>query len=168
MRLSIDVSHSAYPPRLLECRPYTLRVDGELPRGIGVAIVGTRRATEDALRFTRSLAGELAEAGVAIWSGGALGIDAAAHEGALSVGKPTVVVLGSGLDRLFPPENVALFHAIVAGGGALLSIFDDDELPTPPRFLRRNRVLAAATSMTIVVECGYRSGARSAARHARE
>jgi DNA processing protein len=160
VRLSIDPSHPSYPSRLLELAPYALRVEGELPRGLGVAIVGTRNATEDAL------AKKLAQQGLVIWSGGALGIDSAAHRGALDAGKPTVVVLGSGLDRLFPPENVELFRDVVHGGGAVVSIFADDDQAMPTRFLQRNRVLAGASSMTIVVECDPRSGARSAARHA--
>lgn len=168
MRLSIDVSHPSYPRRLLELEPYTLRVDGTLPTGLGVAIVGTRNATDDALRFARKLAANLAEQGLVIWSGGALGIDSAAHRGALDAQKPTVVVLGSGLDSLFPPENEAFFREVVEAGGALVSIVDDREQAARPVFFRRNRVLAGATEMTIVVECDMRSGARNAAKHAHD
>ncbi len=168
MRLSIDVSHPSYPRRLLELEPFELRVEGTLPTGLGVAIVGTRNATDDALRFARRLAAQLAEQGLVIWSGGALGIDSAAHRGALDAQKPTVAVLGSGLDCLFPKENEALFRDVVEAGGALASIVDDREQAARHHFFRRNRVLAGATEMTIVVECDVRSGARNAAGHAHD
>jgi DNA processing protein len=168
VRLSIDPSHPSYPSRLLELDPYVLRVEGELTKAPGVAIVGTRTPTADAVAFARQLATDLAEQGLVIWSGGALGIDTAAHQGALDVGKPTVAVLGSGLDHVFPPENAEFFRDVVAAGGALVSLLDDREQADRHHFLRRNRVLAGATEMTIVVECDHRSGARSAARNAHE
>ncbi|HTJ84752.1 MAG TPA: DNA-processing protein DprA, partial [Polyangiaceae bacterium] len=92
-----------------------LRVRGALSIAPAVAIVGTREATPPALAFARELAAGVARAGVAVWSGGAEGIDTAAHEGALSVGGATVVVLGSGLDYTFPAANAGLFERVVRG-----------------------------------------------------
>lgn len=132
-----------------------------------MAIVGSRTASAEALQFTRELSAELAASGVAIWSGGALGIDTAAHEGAVEAGQPTVVVLGSGLDCLYPAENVELFERVLGSGGGLLSLFEDDAPAITAHFLKRNGVLAAATAMTVVIECDVRSGARSTAARAK-
>ncbi|WP_437874616.1 DNA-processing protein DprA [Sorangium sp. So ce513] len=153
----------AAPPTL----PPTLYLRGALPARPGIAIVGTRAASDEALRFTRALAAELGEAGYAIWSGGARGVDAAAHEGALAARAPTVVVAGGGLARPYPREHAALFDRILAAGGALLARVPDDTPPLPALFLQRNAVLAALTLATVVVEAGIESGARSAAAAAR-
>lgn len=159
----------AYPPGLLDFpkRP-SLRVRGKLPGGAAIAIVGTRRASEEAATYAAHLAGALTRQGVAVWSGGATGIDAAAHRGALDAGGPTAVVLGSGVLRPWPPENEALFDRVLAEGGALLSAYPDDLTPSPPLFLARNRILAAAVDVLIIVECDVQSGARNAASHARK
>lgn len=158
-----------YPRGLGDLQPPpSLRVRGALRDGAAVAIVGAREASQPALDYARQLAFDLTRAGVSIWSGGALGIDAAAHRGALDAGGHTVVVLGGGLDRPSPPTNVALFEEVVQSGGAIVSIFEDDEDAARHRFLLRNRVLAAASGVLIVVECELQSGARNAARHARE
>jgi DNA processing protein len=130
-----------------------------------VAVVGSRRATPYGARVARSLAGDLARAGVTIVSGLARGIDAAAHEAALTAGGRTVAVLGSGLLDPYPPEHDDLL-ARVAGSGAVLSEF---ALHAPPRrlsFPRRNRVVAALGLAVIVVEAAARSGALSTAGHA--
>ncbi|MBK8941519.1 MAG: DNA-processing protein DprA [Polyangiaceae bacterium] len=147
--------------------PPALRVRGEVPRGPAIAIVGTRTPSEPARDWTRAAAEALARRGLIVWSGGAVGVDAAAHEGALDAGAPTVVVLGSGLDAPFPPQNRELFERIAARGGGLVAIFDDHEPAARSKFLKRNGVLAAGTDLLLVVECGIQSGARNAAAHAR-
>ena len=145
-----------------------LYVRGAIPRAPGVAIVGTRRASEQAIAFTRALVLDLAARGFSVWSGGAIGIDAAAHEAALESGAPTVVVMGGGLDRPYPPENRGLFDRILAAGGALVARVADDVAPRASGFHQRNEILAAATAATVVVQAGYKSGARSTARAARK
>ncbi|MGK4003512.1 DNA-processing protein DprA [Sorangium sp. So ce1036] len=150
-----------------EVAPPTLYLRGALPAAPGVAIVGTRAASDEALRFTRGLAAALGEAGFSIWSGGARGIDAAAHEGALDARAPTVVVSGSGHAHPYPREHAGLFDRVVAAGGALLARVPDDTPPLPGLFLQRNAVLAALTRATVVVEAGIESGARSTAAAAR-
>ena len=161
-------SDPAYPAALAEVMPDApLYLRGELPRVPGICIVGTREATEPALRLAYELAGAMIHAGYAVWSGGALGIDGAAHEGAIAARGATVVVSGSGLDRPYPPEHVALFDRVVASGGALLTHLHDRAPPIAPNFLARNRVLAAATIATVVVQAGVKSGARSTAQAAR-
>lgn len=147
--------------------PGVLWLRGVLPKPPGVAIVGTRSACEDAVRFTIKLAGRLARAGVAIWSGGAVGVDAAAHGGALEAGGSTVVVMGTGLDRIYPAENRELFDRVLTGGGAWLSPFAEDQFGARWTFLLRNELLAALVDAVIVVQSPLRSGARSTAAAAR-
>jgi DNA processing protein len=175
--LVLPPTHPAYPtslaalplvPRAREGGPPTLHVRGALPLAPGVAIVGTRDASYEALAFTRALATSLVELGVVVWSGGARGIDGAAHEAALAAGGTTVVVLAGGLARPYPREHVPLFERVVAHGGALVARVDDDEPPLPHRFLLRNEVLAALTCATFVIEAGLASGARGTAAAARK
>ena len=160
---------AALPPALsdLARAPSVLHVRGELPRGPAVAIVGTRHPTRKALRHARRLARALARRGVAIVSGGARGIDAAAHAGALDVGGITVVVSPSGLDRPYPVQHRRLYDAVVAGGGAVASSFDDDAPARPGSFFERNGVLVALAHAVVVVQAPLQSGARNAAKLAR-
>jgi DNA processing protein len=111
----------------------------------------------------RGLAADLAARGAVIVSGGAIGIDAAAHAGS---GGRTVAVLASGLDRPYPARNAALFAEIVAAGGALASPFPDGTDVRPWQFLRRNEVIAALVEAVVVVEARARSGALHTARAA--
>ncbi len=130
-----------------------------------VAIIGSRAATVAGARRAHELAAGLADDGVAIVSGGALGIDAAAHEGALAVGGATWAVLGCGFDTVYPDRHADLFARIVRTGG-LLSEYAP---PTPVRrgqFPRRNRIIAALADVIVVVEAGVRSGALGTVRAA--
>ncbi len=157
-----------YPAGLADLTsPPVLRVLGTLPSARAIAIVGARACSNGARDFTVRLARELASASIAIWSGGAFGIDAAAHRGALEAGAPTVVVIGSGIAQPTPSEHAGLFDEIVARGGAIVSRLDDHAPARTPHYHARNAVLAAATSLTLVVECGLQSGALSTARHAK-
>jgi DNA processing protein len=157
------------PPRLrdLESSPDALYLRGELPRGPAVAIVGTRSPTAEAVEFTQGLAAELACAGVAILSGGAVGIDTAAHRGALAAQGVTVVVAPAGYDRPFPQENSELFAEIIHRCGAYVALVPDDEPATRASFFARNACLAALAHAVVLVQAGYRSGARNAAARAR-
>lgn len=159
----------ARPARLsdLPRPPLALHLHGQLPVGPAVAIVGTRWPTEGGAAFARELAGELAAAGVVVLSGGARGIDAAAHRGALDVGGMTVVVAPSGLARPYPPEHSALFLEILAAGGGHLSVAHPEERAALPRFHQRNEVMAALAHIVVVGEAPLRSGARHTARIAR-
>ncbi|MFO0554124.1 MAG: DNA-processing protein DprA [Polyangiaceae bacterium] len=145
-----------------------LWVVGTTSLGLGVTIVGTRQPSPAASAFARELAGAFAKRGVVGWSGGAVGIDAAAHEGALESKGATVAVLAGGFEHLYPREHQALFERVVAQGGALLTRAPPDHRPLRAAFLARNQILAAATPWTFVVECNVRSGARSTAHYARE
>ncbi|MGN9776823.1 DNA-processing protein DprA [Micromonospora sp. H33] len=130
-----------------------------------VAVVGARAATGYGVHVGTGLAYGLAERGWTVVSGGAFGIDAAAHRGALSAGGLTVAVLACGLDRPYPVGNAALFDRI-AETGLLISEWAPGAEPLRPRFLIRNRVIAAATRGSVVVEASARSGATQTARRA--
>jgi DNA processing protein len=161
---------SALPYRLadLEQPPELLYLRGELPRGPAVAIVGTRRPTRFGTRFAEALGHDLARAGVAVLSGGAAGIDTAAHEGALRARGTTVAVGPAGWRRPFPSENKQLFERIVRAGGGYLSLVADTVPATQAAFFARNACLVALSNVVVVVEAGFRSGALNAARWARE
>lgn len=144
--------------------PERFRVAGELPElRRSISIVGTRRADDEALDFAYSLARAVALEGVVVVSGGALGVDRAAHEGAIDGGGRTVVVLPTGLDAPYPGANHDLFARAV-DAGCLLTEVSDAADPQPGRFLKRNRLIAALGGSTVVVQAPSRSGALSTAR----
>jgi DNA processing protein len=147
--------------------PLRLRIAGELPVfEKSVAIVGTRSADEEAVDFTRELAAQLCQAGFGVISGGAYGIDAAAHQGALDVSGRTIAILATGLKEAYPPHHGPLFGQI-AQQGALVTEAEDGISPKPGLFLKRNRLIAAMARAVVVVQAPYRSGALSTARWAK-
>jgi DNA processing protein len=160
----------ALPPCLRDVPqpPERLYLYGELARGPAVAVVGTRDATPEAVAFARKLSSELGRAGVVVVSGGAKGIDRAAHEGALSAGGSTVVVAPASLERPFPEEHAELFRRIVAGGGAYVSTAAPGEPAARGSFFERNAYLVALSQSVVVVEAPRRSGARNTAAWARK
>jgi DNA processing protein len=132
-----------------------------------VAVVGSRAATAYGSGFATDLGAELAELGVSVVSGMAFGIDAAAHRGALVVGGPTLGVVANGVDVAYPPGNTPLFDA-VGRDHLLVSELPPGAHPTRIRFLARNRLIAALSRGTVVVEAAMRSGARNTAGWALE
>ncbi len=128
-----------------------------------VAIVGTRAATSYGRGIAARFATELGRAGCCIVSGLALGIDSAAHEGAIAAAAPTIAVLGGGHRRLFPPRNRGLAERIVAAGGAVLSPYAPEADARPWQFLERNGVVAALADAVLVIEAPARSGALNTA-----
>jgi DNA processing protein len=131
-----------------------------------VAVVGTRAPSDDGRRRARRLAEELARSGVCVVSGLALGVDGAAHEGALAAGAPTIGVLGGGHDHVFPRRHRDLAGRIATTGGAVVSPFAPATVPQPWQFLARNGVIAALADAVVVVEAAARSGALNTAGHA--
>src|SRR5687767_7811416 len=167
----ITLADDGYPPLLREIidPPLVLHVRGNaaLLANLSVAVVGSRRATPYGLNAAHHLSRDLASAGVTIVSGLARGIDAAAHEAALETGAPTVGVLGTGIDVVYPRSHRTLFRR-VAETGAIVS-----ELPpgTPPRrenFPVRNRIISGLSKGTVIIEATSRSGSLITARMAAE
>src|SRR5262245_12254584 len=138
-----------------------LRVRGRWPPPCcpKVAIVGARRPTPYGEAVAERLATDLAHAGVAVVSGLAVGVDAAAHEGALIGEGCTIAVLGTGVDVIYPAANTDLAARIVARGGALVSQFPDGTGPKRDHFPRRNWTMAALADLVVVVEAAEGSGA---------
>jgi len=164
----------AYPPRLraLGAPPAVLYVAGGLERLTGiladdpVALVGSRKASPYGLDVARALGRGLAASGLTVVSGMALGIDSAAHAGALEAGRPTVAVLPTSADRPYPRGKRALHRRIVACGAAVSELGPGTNV-WRWMFPARNRIIAALAAMTVVVEAGERSGALLTARLAR-
>ena len=127
-----------------------------------VAIVGSRAATAYGNGVAADLAADLVEQGVTVVSGGAFGIDVAAHRGALAAGGPTVCVLANGVDVAYPPGHASIFETL-AKDQLLVSELPPAAHPTRVRFLARNRLIAAMSKGTVVVEAALRSGARNTA-----
>jgi DNA processing protein len=157
-----------YPAPLLQIYdpPLVLWVLGRLrgnEAGPTVALVGTRAASSQGRTLARGMARDLAVAGASIVSGLARGIDTAAHEGALDGGGRTLAVLGSGVDRVYPPENEDLAGRI-ATDGAVVSEFPLGTPPLAGHFPRRNRIIAGLSEAVVVVEAPKRSGALVTAR----
>ena len=141
---------------------------GRLPgaRDRNLAIVGARAATMTGCRTARELAAASARRGMTIVSGGALGIDAAAHRGALDAGGATFAVLGCGVDVIYPERHAALYQEIAVAGG-VLSEYEPGTPGRPGNFPARNRIIAALAESVLVVEAGLLSGALITARVAR-
>ncbi|MBE1874582.1 DNA-processing protein DprA [Myceligenerans pegani] len=130
-----------------------------------VALVGSRASTSYGERVARDLASGLAARGFTVVSGGAHGIDAEAHRAALAVDGSTLVLLASGVDRLYPSGNRRLMETAMSGGAVVAEV-PPGSTPFRQRFLARNRIIAALGSATVVVEAAMRSGALSTANHA--
>jgi len=167
----VTLADAEYPPALLEIPdpPIVLYLRGDPAhlQGRGLAIVGSRNATPQGCLTAESFARALAGRGLPIVSGLALGIDAAAHRGALSGGGPTVAVVGTGADRLYPAGNRELALAILEHG-TLVSEFPLGTPPLAANFPRRNRVIAGLARGVLVVEAAAASGSLITARLAGE
>ena len=148
------------PPLALYIRGRLRPTDRE-----AVAVVGTRRATHYGMDSARKLSYQLGKAGLCVASGLALGIDTAAHEGALRSGGRTVSVIGSGFDHLYPAENVGLAKRI-AEQGAMITEFPFARKPDKTTFPMRNRIVSGMSKGVLVIEAGKRSGAEITANQA--
>lgn len=157
--------------------PPVLYVRGALPGGVlgelndlrALGVVGTRSASPFALDLSREVSRELARAGVVVVSGLALGVDTAAHEGALeAAGGQTVAVLGSGVDRVYPAQNAGLARRIAEGRGAVVSEYRLGTQPRAEHFPGRNRIINGLSRGVLVVEGGVKSGALITAEFALE
>lgn len=158
-------------PRRLQAlgwsRPVYVR-GAALDDAASVAIVGARAASQVAMDRAHVLARHFAGRGVQVVSGGALGVDGAAHRGALAGHGTTTVVLGSGLDVLYPVRHASLFTEVVARGGTLAGLVRDGTPPHPSQFPTRNQLISALADLVIVVEADVRSGSLSTAAAGRK
>ncbi|MFN3495640.1 MAG: DNA-processing protein DprA [Hydrogenophaga sp.] len=168
----LTLADPRFPQGLLEMAdpPLLIHVLGDLttldhPQRL--AIVGSRNPTPQGEANARQFAQTLSEAGVCVVSGLALGVDGAAHEGALAGGSPTIAVVGTGLDRVYPQRHRDLAHRI-AGQGAIVSEYPLGTPALSENFPRRNRIIAGLSQGTLVVEAAVRSGSLITARLAAE
>ena len=171
-RCTLTLGDAAYPPQLLQIAdpPLLLFVEGPLLKLAepAIAIVGSRHPTPQGQANAREFAAELSRSGLVVVSGLAIGIDAAAHEGALQGPAGTVAVLGVGPDQSYPARHAALAARITAQGGVLLSEYAPGTPPLKENFPRRNRIIAGLSLGTLVVEAALRSGSLITARLASE
>jgi DNA processing protein len=174
-RRVVTLADGDYPSGLLniEDPPLMLYVMGRVrvPWPAAIAVVGSRNPTPQGLVNARQFSRSFAQAGFAVVSGLALGVDAAAHEGALDCAPPeqlaTIAVVGTGLDRVYPRQHLELAHRI-ARTGLVVSEYPLGTPPLAPNFPRRNRIIAALSQGTVVVEAALRSGSLITARQAAE
>lgn len=169
----VTPEHPAWPAAVDDLGPHAplcLWVRGSTPAlsadRPALALVGARAATAYGEDVVTGLAADLGGGGVTIVSGGAYGIDGMAHRAALAAGAVTVAWLAGGVDRAYPSGHRGLLDAIVAAGGAVAAEVPCGSAPTKWRFLARNRLIAAASDATVVVEAGWRSGSLNTAGHA--
>ena len=158
-----------YPPllRQIDNPPPVLYVRGTLDPDVPrVALVGARDCDDYGLELARDIAEGLAIAGVQVVSGGARGVDAAAHAGALWAQGSTVAVTGSGIDVVYPQENAALFERLGRGGGAVISEFPPGTPADKRNFPRRNRTISGLSSAVVVIRAAANSGSLITANHA--
>lgn len=144
--------------------PLRVRVWGHFPSLPFLAVVGSRRPTQAAVASVPWIVDTAVSSGWALLSGGARGIDGEVHRECLRQGGVTAVVLGSGLDRPYPPEHAGLFRRVVAQGGCVLSEYEDDAPPRPWRFPQRNRLISAFSNAVMVVQAAEKSGGLVTAR----
>ena len=161
----ISIESKDYPKQLKEIYepPLKLYILGnkELLKDKGIAIVGARKATEYGRKVAEQISKQLSECGINVISGLALGIDTYAHLGTLQencIGK-TIAVLGSGLDKIYPKENINLAKQIIKSGGCIISEYPIGTKPEKLHFPQRNRIISGLSQGVLVVEARERSGA---------
>lgn len=169
----ITYDDKAYPTRLKRIvnPPAVIYVDGNLPdidSYAVIGIVGTRKASSYALKASYVMAKGISLCNAIVVSGGALGVDTAAHKGALELNKPTVAVLGSGFGTSYLKTNEELRESIKSGGGALISEYPPYTEASKFNFPMRNRIISGLSLGVLVVEAGEKSGSLITAKHARE
>ena len=167
----ITIADQYYPELLKQIYdpPLAIFVRGKpnILNSIQLGIVGSRRPTADGRRLAREFSRQLAECGLTISSGLALGVDSCSHLGALDAGGKTIAVLGNGLNSIYPKTNSQLAESIIENG-ALLSELPLDYRPLPANFPRRNRIISGMSTGVLIVEAALKSGSLITARCAME
>ena len=168
---TLKIEDPPYPKLLKEIPdpPYLLYIRGQLPNtSKAIAIVGTRKASDEGKELAHNIAFELAKENFVIVSGLALGIDTAAHQGTLRAKGKTISVLGNSIDDVYPSDNKPLATQIVESKGAVISEYGPGEKIEKENFLRRNRIVSGLSIATVVIEAPARSGSLATARLAGE
>jgi DNA processing protein len=168
--ISLKLEDERFPALLKEIAnpPKAIYYLGELPANPYIAIVGTRKATNEGKLIAKKIAKDLASKNLVVVSGLALGIDGAAHEGAILGGGKTVAVLAGGLQKIYPREHHRLAQKILQTGGALISEHEESIPYYDGQFLERNRIISGLSRAVVVVEAPARSGSLATARYALE
>jgi DNA processing protein len=167
---TISLNDSDYPSLLKEIPnpPLKINILGKLPekQKTKIAVVGTRKATSEGKTIAKKIAQKLTEFDIVVVSGLAMGIDTAAHEGALFGGGQTIAVLACGLDTIYPAQNENLAKKILEADGAIISEYPADTPAYQSQFLERNRIISGLCAATIIIEAPERSGSLATANWA--
>lgn len=168
----IEYCNTLYPKQLREIKnpPSRLYVLGNIDilQEIGIAVVGSRTHSQYGEKMCKTFTKNLVEYNINVISGLAKGIDAIAHKTCLEYSGKTIAVLPSGLDNIFPKENIKLAKQILNKGGVLVSEYEPKTEADSKKFLERNRIVAGLGIGTLVIEAGYRSGTRVTAKITKE
>lgn len=166
----IKIDDNRYPNLLKNIKnpPEKLYVNGDyncfnLPC---ITIVGSRNMSEYGRKMTKKIVEELTNAGICIVSGLAVGIDSVAHNTCLENNGKTIAVLGSGLNKVFPPENMELYNKILKNNGCIISEYEPNEQAQKKYFPERNRIVSGLSLGTVIIEAAYRSGTSITAKFA--
>ena len=162
-QLPIELSNLPHPVSKLYIEGSDFEALMSRPR---LAIVGSRKITPYGREVTESLTASLAEKGVVIISGLAIGTDSVAHKACLDAGGHTIAVLPAGLEKIYPKQHSSLAEDIIKQGGALVTEYGPSTIPYPSNFLERNRIIAALSEGVLVTEAAVRSGSLNTASHA--
>jgi DNA processing protein len=170
--ITLDFSENDFPKILKEISdpPEALFARGSIDHfdRPAIAIVGTRKATQAGRSFAQMLASQFAKNNITVVSGLALGIDTAAHTGALDANGITVAVLGNGIHTVYPSQNHSLAQKIIERNGTIVSEYDETVTPQKYHFIQRNRIISGLSLAVVVIEAPARSGALATARFAAE
>lgn len=168
----MEIGDDNYPQRLSSIKNQPLKLyfegDSSILNMPSITVVGSRNMTEYGKEMTKKIVKELVQAGMCIISGLAVGIDTMAHQTCLENNGKTVAVLGSGVNKIFPPENVNLYKNIVKNGGCVISEYEPDTMAQKRYFPERNRIVSGLSLGTLVIEATYRSGTSITAKYAFE
>lgn len=172
MNLYIDINSRFYPQKLRNIKnaPKRLYYKGnlELLNEDSISIIGSRRMSDYGEKVARKFAKELALRDIVVVSGMAIGIDRVAHEETLNYGGKTIAVLGSGFNRVFPKENIDIYHRIIENRGLVISEYEANVEPCSKNFPARNRIVSGLSKGVLVVEAAHRSGTSITAKIAKE
>ena len=166
----IEETDNLYPKQLLKIKkhPQKLYVTGnpEILNNKCIAIVGTRDSTEYGKYYAKEFAKEISRLGITVVSGLAIGIDSVCHQSSMSELGKTIAVIGSGLNNIYPEENIELAKQIIENGGAIISEYPPDVEADVSKFPIRNRIIAGLSKGVLVIEAKFRSGSSNTATHA--